>query len=446
MGGRFPSPRLRMALVLYRALWWLGLPAVLVYLWRRTRRDPDYGRHLRERFGLYPDWPGEAPVWIHAVSLGELRSATPLIRALLTRGERVLLTHFTPAGRRESARLFGDEIRAGQVRPVWVPLELGPAMRRFIRHFAPRYGLVMEIEVWPVMIMECRRAGLPLFMCNAQYPSKSYERDLHRTKLRAELMRGFAGALVKSELQRERFATAGVTNIAITGETRFDQPVPPAQIAAAAAARPAFGAGRRVITIASAVNGEDPLYLSAIRQTRENHARAGLPMPLFVYVPRAPERFDEVAGMIATAGLGVLRRSKVFDRDLTATGPLGDTDILLGDSLGEMYFYLALADLVIVGGGYRAAGAHNIIEPLALKKPVIVGPSTWTIEFPAVEAVAAGVCRIVPPDALADALAPDAALPDAATIDAFFDAHRGAAKRTLAAIPQLIGTCRGDQV
>lgn len=433
---RFPSLRMRLALWAYQGLWWVGLPLVLAYLWRRGRRDPVYLSHLAERFGSYgaPPWP--ADVWIHAVSLGEMRSATPIIRALLAEGRRVVLTHFTPAGRSESAKVFGPDIAAGRVRAVWVPFEYGWTFRRFFRAFRPRVGLVMEIEIWPGMIMAARRAGVPLYMCNAQYPSKSFARDTTRTGLRAELMRGFAGALVKSDLQRDRFASVGVPNITVTGETRFDQPVPPHLIAAGRTARAALAPNRPVLTIASAILGEDALYLDAIAPMRARVAARGGKVPLVVYVPRAPERFDEVARMIADRGLRVVRRSEAFGAALEPVRlPEVEIDVLLGDSLGEMYFYLEMADRVVVGGGFTPKGAHNIIEPLALRRPVIVGPETWTIEYPAEEAIAAGVCLRVPPEGLADAVDPDGGFrPDPETIESFFVAHSGATARTLAAI------------
>ncbi|HQU67996.1 MAG TPA: glycosyltransferase N-terminal domain-containing protein [Albidovulum sp.] len=439
MAERFPSFRLRLALIAYRALWWVGLPLVLLYLRRRGRKDADYTSHLAERFGSYGPTTCVPHVWVHAVSLGEMRSAMPLIRALLDRSERVVLTHFTPAGRREAMKSLGDEIAAGLVRAVWVPFELGFAWRLFFRTFRPRFGLVMEIEIWPEMIMECRKAGVPLFMCNAQYPSKSYARDTKGHGLRAELMRGFAGALVKSDLQRERFASVGVAPIAVTGETRFDQPIPPAHLAAAAPARAALAGARPVVALASVVEGEDDIYLDAIEATFAAHDTAGLPRPFFVYVPRAPERFGAVADLIAARGLSFLKRSEVLDADLALSHP-APADILLGDSLGEMYFYLSMADRVIVGGGFTPHGAHNIIEPLAVKKPVIVGPDIHTIEYPAVEAIAAGVClHVKSPAELEAALAPGAAFqPSEAEIAAFFAAHSGATKRTLAAIPELM--------
>lgn len=436
----FPSVRMRLFLFAYGLLWTLGLPLVLLYIRRRARRDPDYGLHLAERFGRYQPALSDA-IWVHAVSLGELRSAVPLIRALLSRGERVVTTHFTPAGRRAAEAAFAAEIAAGSLQAVWVPFEFDWAYRRFFRAFRPRYGLVMEIEVWPRMIASCRRHGVPLLMCNAQYPSKSYRRDTTRLGLRAALMTGFTGALVKSDLQAERFRSVGVTNIAVTGELRFAQPVPEEQVSAGIAARGWLGALDRPATaFASVVAGEDPLFIAAMTASLARHRAAGLASPLFVYVPRAPERFAEVAGLLGTAGLTLARRSAIFDAGFHGGGTAPACDVLLGDSMGEMYAYLAMSDRVIVGGGFTPKGSHNISEALALGKPVMTGPDIHTIEYPAAEAIAAGVCRKLDTAAdLAEALSPHP-LPDPSpeAIRTFFAAHSGAVEKTLAAIPQLL--------
>lgn len=423
--ARFPSVKLRLALLAYGLAWILALPVVLIYLLRRGHRDSDYRTHIAERFGLYGA-PMRGAVWVHAVSLGELRSAVALIEALLGQGERVVITHFTPAGRRESTRVFARAIAEGRVRVVWVPFEIGLCYAGFFRTFAPKYGLVMEIEIWPRMIMAARAKGVSLFMCNAQYPSKSHARD-GKSGLRAQIMQGFAGALVKSDLQARRFSSVGVRSIEVTGELRFDQPIPPDLVSAGEALKPA----RDVVVIASAIEGEDDGYISAIKAVQ------AVRDTLFVYVPRRPERFDEVAAMIEGAGLRMARRSTTLGPDLSGTLPDG-IDVFYGDSLGEMYFYLAMATRVVVGGGFSPKGAHNIIEPLALKKPVLVGPETFTIEYPFVEAEAAGVARSVPDaDGLATALIARKD-PTPAQIEAFFAAHAGATQRTLAGISRLM--------
>lgn len=423
MPASFPGLKLRLALIGYGALWWGLLPVILLYLLRRGRKDPLYAHHIGERFGRYRR-PLRHSVWVHAVSLGEMRSATPMIRALLAQGETVVTTHFTPAGRREAEREFAAEIAAGLLQSVWVPFEYGFAYRRFLSAFAPKYGLVMEIEIWPRMIMACRSHGTPLFMCNAQYPKKSFEKD--KGGLRAALLAGFAGGFVKSEGQRERFADAGMTNIHVTGEFRFDQPIPQAHLDAASNSRAALTKGRPGFALTSVVAGEDAVYIDMIRQAPGN---------FFVYVPRAPERFDEVAAMLEAAGLRFARRTDLYDPHLQLTTDQPDIDVLLGDSMGEMYFYLGLCDRAIVGGGFVAKGAHNIIEPLALKKPVIVGPHIWTIEYPATEAIAAGVCMHVQTEAalLTEVIAPSDVTE--AQITSFYTDHAGGVARTLQAIP-----------
>lgn len=414
-------------LALYRLLWVVLTPLVLIYLWKRGRRDPMYIAHLGERFGSYSPLP-QNPVWIHAVSLGETRSAVPLARDLLAAGEVVVFTHFTPAGRKEAHRAFADEIAEGRVASVWVPLDMFWVFARFFRACHPKIGLSMEIEIWPAMIFAAKRAGVLFYMCNAQYPNKSIARDTRGLRLRQRIMTGFAGAFVKSQLQADRFAAVGVQNIQVTGELRFDQPIPERLLNAASAFAPNL-AGRPVVTISSAVVGEDALYIDAMKAVR-----SGGHEPLFIYVPRAPERFDDVADMLRAAGLNVARRSEVFGANLTIANWPDNTDVLLGDSMGEMYFYLSLADKVIAGGGFLPSGAHNIIEPLALEKPVVTGPYTHTIENPFVEAATAGVAISVPDSAalVAALQGPSWATPD--QITAFMAAHTGASARTVAAI------------
>ena len=423
---------MRLFLGFWSALWTLCLPLIWLYLRRRGRKDPLYVQHLPERFGRYAQ-PMPGAVWVHAVSLGEMRSAVPLIRALLDRGEQVVTTHFTPAGRREATRVFGPEIAAGRLQAVWVPLELSWCFKGFFRAFRPKLGLVMEVEIWPRMVFAARDYGIPLYMCNAGYPSKSVARDA-RFPLRPAIMRGFAGAFVKSQMQANRFAAVGLQNITVTGELRFDQPIPPEQLVAAAAARLKLAGAREVITFASVVEGEDDTYLDAVRALLHKPNP-----PYIVYVPRKPERFDEIAQLIADRGLKALRRTRVFDKNLQLSN-ISSADILIGDSLGEMYFYLALADRVVTGGGFTPHGAHNIIEPLAIGKPVVVGPAIHTIEYPAAEAIAAGVCfHAQDAAAFQNALTPQGwPGPSQADIAAFLQAHSGATARTVRAIEPLL--------
>lgn len=417
----FPSPRLRRFLWLYKALWTLGLPLALAYLFWRSRRDPLYRGHLAERFGVTQN-PRRNTVWVHAVSLGELRSAVPLINGLLAEGETIVITNFTPAGRRETEKVFATQIAQGRVIAVWIPLEFSWTFKRFFKTFQPRYGLVMEIEIWPEMIRAAHAAQIPLYACNAQYPLKSFTRDQEKSKWRFDLYKGLAGAFVKSDLQKQRFSDAGCPNIHVTGELRFDQPIPADHVAKGEAAKRAIN--RPTITITSVVKGEDATYIDLIKHT---------PQQLFIYVPRAPERFDETYQMLTAAGLRVARRSTLLGDDLTLkTAP--EVDVILGDSMGEMYFYLALCDAALIGGSFVTKGAHNISEPLALAKPVIVGPHTWTIAFPIVEALAAKAAVQVSDAKALKTLIAKGDLPRTEDARRFFATQEGAVTRTLAAI------------
>lgn len=435
--------RVRIFLWMWSVLWTLGMPLVLGYLYLRARKDKGYGANLRERFGFYRSG-APTDVWLHAVSLGELRSAVPLIIEFLARGERVVITTFTPAGRQEAERVFASAIAQDQLAVVWVPVETAWAWRQFLRRFRPRFGLVMEIEIWPRMIFAAKAARVPLFMCNAQYPSKSIKRDSKGMRMRQRIMRGFAGAFVKSDLQARRFEAVGVRNIAITGELRFDQPVPKDLVSGGRAARRTLGLeGKRVVAFVSTIEGEDPVYIETMKALLALHGDM-----VFVYVPRRPERFESVRQSIERAELNVVRRSDILPDELGATArvsplPVG-TQVILGDSLGEMYFYLTLAQSVVVGGGFSPKGAHNIIEPLALGKPVFTGPETFTIEYPFTEAAQAGVAQSV-----ADARALVAALeadthPTQAQIEAFFAEHSRAVPRFFAALPDLLAAAEKE--
>ena len=423
MRHNFPSIKVTAFMAFYRLLWLILMPLVLFYLKRRARREPMYTAHLGERFGFGAQRSGDW-VWIHAVSLGEFRSAIPLIDALLARGERVVITHFTPAGRGASMDHYSDQIAAGKLAVCWIPFDYGLAFRRFFRCFSIAYGLVMEVEFWPGMIMSARAAKIPLFLCNGQYPNKSYERDKGRVLSVRDIVPGFAGVMVKSNRMAEPFRELGLDKIAVTGEMRFEQPINQIHIDAALRVRSQLSE-RPVLTFASAVKDEDALFIAAIQALKSR-----MPDALIVYVPRKPEHFDRAAELIQAAGLSVARRSVVLDATFEFELPL-TCDVLLGDSLGEMHFYLALADQVVVGGGFAQQGSHNIIEPLSQGKPTIVGPNTWTIDFPAVEAIEAGVVRQVSPDELEDALLD---LSEYASADEFMSVMGGSVEKTLDAV------------
>ncbi len=437
----FPSLGLGAVIRAYELLWHLMLPLVLLMFWRRGAKEPLYRRFWSERFGAVR-CTLQRPVWVHSASMGEMRGAAPWVQGLLAQGVPVFLTTLTPAGRQTADKLFADAMRAGQLQLAYAPLELSWAVRRLLRRVRPRCAVMTEIDTWPVLLATVRRAGVPLAMANAQYPAASFERDQRWGGFRARLFKAYELVMCKSELQAERFRHVGCPRVAVVGETRFDLPVSQPQLAAAEATVLAGRLRERpVVCVASAIEGEDELLIAALLRMRRSLAAAGHPAPLWVYVPRSPQRFDAVAQMLQTAGLRTLRRSQALNAELqwTSSPDWAQTDVLLGDSIGEMYFYLGLAQVVVVGSSFGERAVHNIIEPLAIHKPVWTGPSVRGIEYPAMEALQAGVLHHAQNgDDLADQLG--AVLTDPAAYAALVDktshfnaAHAGSVDKHMAA-------------
>jgi len=428
---------LKIFLLLYRVAWVFLLPLYIAYIMWRSRRDPLYSQYISERFAIYKKPMPKDAIWLHAVSLGETRSASALITRLLSRGDKIIVTNFTPTGRRAAEQLFAPEIASGQMAVVWVPFDMMWTYNRFLRACRPRIGLTLEVEVWPSMVFATKYAGVPLYMCNGQYASQSLARDSRGLRLRQRVMREMTGIFVKSSSHAERFFQIGLSNVTVTGELRFDQSIPQDQIDMAAQfQKTSLGAWQEVIVIASGVESEEDLYINLIQKVRATAKLEGRQPPFFVYVPRAPERFSILANKFTIAGIEYIRRSQYTSSDFYLDQPLFSSSpaIFLGDSLGEMFFYLSLSDRVVVGGGFTPRGAHNIIEPLTLGKPVLTGPFIRPIEYPFVEAEAAGIAtKVEYIEELVVALsAPLKAIE--LQIEAFLKAHSGADIRTLLAI------------
>ncbi len=419
-----PGLRYRLVLALYSALLMLGEPLVWRYFRKRAKADPAYMDHAEERRG--EGGPFDADLWVHAVSLGEFTSAAPLIRQARARGWRVLTTHATPAGRGAAEAAFGhDPGVATRTMPIDRPIY----WQRFLDRHKPKAALVMEVEFWPNMIEEARKSGCALCLANSQVPSKSFPRARRLAAFATHPVAGAAAVFAKSEPTAERFRTLGADPVLALGETRFDIPAPQHLLDAGTA----LTGPRPVLTLASVVAGEEQTYLRLLRDLLADDTP-----PLVIWVPRAPERFEDHQRLLSDAGFRVTCRTEAFDTDLTPVRDLAETQILLGNSMREMFFYLAPADAVIVGGGFTEKGAHNVIEPLSLGKPVITGPHIWTIEYPAVEAEAAGVLTVVKDEArLADAVRA-AMRSGGPAAKAFHAANQGASARILDAIAPLI--------
>ncbi len=406
---------------LYGLAWLVTAPLAVLRLAWRSRRQPGYLAHLGERFGGGVPMPRVPRIWIHAVSVGETRAAAPLVAALAREypGHRIVLTHMTPTGRAAGGELFGETVDR-----AWLPYDLGFAARRFLARFRPEFGILLETEIWPRLLDECARAGVPVALANARLSERSARRYARFPAFTRWALGHLAGIAAQTQADAQRFARLGAREVTVTGNVKFDLEVPDAMVERGAGFRARFGIGRPVWVAGSTREGEEALLLEAFAAMDE-------PETLLVIVPRHPQRFDEVASLAAARGFEVARRSSPEPVPASAR-------VLVGDSMGEMLAYYAAADVVVMGGSLLAFGGQNLIEACALGRPVIVGPHTYNFEEAAESAIAAGAALRASDAAealrLAALVAGDATRRGAMgeRARAFVAGHRGAVLRLMA--------------
>ena len=405
---------------IYTLLLYALLPYVLLRLAWRALRQPAYLEHIPERFGYYKEKSGAPLIWLHAVSVGETRAAEPLIQALRARypQHRILLTHMTPTGRETGEQVFG-----GNVLRCYLPYDYPGAVRRFLDHFRPRIGIVMETEIWPNLIHACGVSRIPFYLVNARLSEKSFLRYRRFPGFVRESLGGLAAVAAQGGDDAQRLSALGATNVTVTGNLKFDIEAPRDQLERGATWRAGYVADRPVLLAASTRDGEEELLLSVLPDV-------AVPGLLTVIVPRHPQRFEEVARLLAARGIRYQRRS--------GNAPIApDTQIVLGDSMGELFAYYAACDVAFVGGSLLPFGCHNLIEACAVGKPVLIGPSTYNFAEAAELAVRVGAARQAPD---AKTLVREATrllqnrpeaqrMAQAALV--FCAAHRGATGRTL---------------
>jgi 3-deoxy-D-manno-octulosonic-acid transferase len=342
---------------------------------RRGQQEPGYLAHITERFGFYDEAPPEpGRVWVHAVSLGETRAAAILIEALRTRwpGMRLLLTHSTATGRAQGQSL----LRPGDAQ-AWLPWDTPEATQRFVQHHRPRLGILMETEVWPTLVQTCTQAGVPLVLANARLNAKSLQSGLRWSLLSRPAYRGLSAVLAQSPHDADHLTQLGANVQAVLGNLKFDVPPQPDALAQAQAWRAQCQVGgqpRPVVMLASTREGEESLWLQALLADAGRLAAFRAAGVLWLLVPRHPQRFDEVHGLVSAQGLSVFRRSAWAPG---TAWPAESVQVLLGDSLGEMPVYFQSADMALLGGSFMPLGGQNLIEAAAFGCPVIMGPHTF---------------------------------------------------------------------
>lgn len=423
--------------ILYSFAWWLGLPLVLARLWWRGRKESGYRRHIGERLGFYDGAAPPAVIWLHAVSVGETRAAEPLLLELLQAypDHTILLTHMTPTGRETGRALFGKY--APRVVQSYLPYDTGWMVGRFIRHFAPRLCILMETEVWPNLIAQCRRHKVPVTLVNARLSARSLAKARRLPGLMLEAAHGLTCVAAQTEADAERLRQMEAPDVHVTGSIKFDVTPPSAALDKGAWFRERIGT-RPVLLCASTREGEEALILDALTALPPDTLPADT---LLLLVPRHPQRFDDVARMVAGHGMRMARRSELGNAPLPP-----EVQVLLGDSMGEMFAYYAAADVAYIGGSLLPLGGQNLIEACALGKPVLIGPHTFNFSMVSDDAVMAGAALRV---ADADAMLREAGRLLHESVErsamgekarAFALQHRGATGRTMALLKKLIRT------
>jgi 3-deoxy-D-manno-octulosonic-acid transferase len=355
---------------IYTALLWLLLPYIFFHLLWRARKQPEYLQHIAERFGFYSIKTNRYVIWLHTVSVGETRAAASLVQRLQAAypEHQLLLTHTTPTGRDASEQLYGDKVLR-----VYLPYDYPFAVQRFLRHFKPRVGVLLETEIWFNLIQGCHTAQVPLLLLNARLSEKSAARYARFPRLTHSGLSQLSAVSAQSEEDAARLSTLGAHNISVMGNLKYDIEPPPEMLEKGKQLRILFGADRPVFLAASTRIGEEELLLAALKQI-------DAPAMLAVIVPRHPQRFDEVAALLAQHNIRFQRRSE--NRPIAA-----DTQVVLGDSMGEMFAYYAACDIAYIGGSLLPFGGQNLIEACAVGKPVLIGPHTYNFTQASILAV-----------------------------------------------------------
>ena len=424
---------------LYSLLMWLAQPLLRRKMAKRALQEPGYGEAVDERFGHYtqPCEMSSSLVWLHAVSLGETRTAAVLLKAMRAQypGLRILLTHGTATGRAEGRAL----LQPGDVQ-VWQPWDSHTVVERFFNHFKPRLGLLMETEIWPCTVSGARSRRMPLVLVNGRLSEKSLQQALRMSLLSYPAYGALTAVYAQSAGDAKRYRQLGVEVTGVFGNLKFDAAPADSLQAMGKAWRKALA--QPVVMFASSREGEEGFFLEEIKaasqQIQLQDATYSIAVK-YLIVPRHPQRFDEMAALVVQHGLTLSRRSSWSGSPLECTEAM-QADIWLGDSLGEMPLYYALSDVALLGGSFAKLGGQNLIEAAACGCPVVMGPHTFNFAEAAEMAEVAGAALRVAdmPAALQKALnlvsLPDLQQAAVSAGLAFAASHRGATAQTLAAL------------
>lgn len=360
----------------YTLLIYLALPFTpLKLLWRGIKQR-EYLNHWAERYGFYTQAVTKPVIWLHCVSVGETRAVAPLVQALQAQypHHQILLTHATPTGRATGEQLFADSVLR-----CYLPYDAPCLVRRFIHHFKPVVGVLMETELWFNLIAACHAQQVPLLLLNARLSARSAKGYARVGSLMRQGLQQLSAIAAQTAQDAQRFEAFNAPNVSVMGNLKFDVTPPEDAMQRGEYLRTLLGKDRPVLLAASTREGEEAMILDAV-------AAANIPNLLTVMVPRHPQRFDEVAHLLAKRGLSFCRRSEFAMGSVAADIPTNA--VVLGDSMGEMFTYYAACDVALIGGSLQALGGQNLLEAFAMGKPVLVGPHTFNFVEATDQAVA----------------------------------------------------------
>lgn len=360
----------------YTLTLWLLLPYIFFRLIWRARKQPEYLRHIGERFGFYAPRSDQPIIWLHAVSVGETRAIQSLISRLRAAypQHQILITHATPTGRLTSKQLYGDNVLR-----VYLPYDYPFAVKKFLRHYRPRLGILIETEIWFNLINTCQEFTTPLLLLNARMSKKSAQSYARFAQLTHHALGKLTAIAAQTHDDATRLTDLGAQNVSIMGNLKFDIDPPGTQLELGKQLRNQFGFARKVFLAASTREGEEVLLLDALKNNP-------IPELLLAIVPRHPQRFADIASLLEQRGIPFQRRSE--NRTVSA-----EIQVVLGDSMGEMFAYYAAADVAFVAGSLLPYGGQNLIEACAVGTPVLVGTHTHNFAEATRRAIDAGAAE-----------------------------------------------------
>lgn len=349
-------------LIIYRLVLYISLPVLIVRFFLRGLSNRSYFERITERFGFSEANPDRGGFWIHAVSVGEVNAAVPLVNRIMKTwpNKSITVTTMTTTGSDRVKKVFGSSVSH-----CYLPYDYPGAVRRFVKKISPQLGLVMETEIWPNLIFYCHQQGIPLIYTNVRLSERSWQGYNRFRFLFSRILKLVSKFAVQSEPDARRLMQLGAPEhkLSITGSLKFDINLPPSINEAGESIRRQIGWNRPVLVAASTHEGEEASIIEVY-----NRIKSTLPELLLIIVPRHPERFTTVSKLCIKEGLNTIQRTEM-SAELSA-----DIEVFVVDTMGELPMFIAAGDVTFMGGSLVPVGGHNLLEAAALGQPVVFGP------------------------------------------------------------------------